>query len=272
MTSNSLAKRFGITFQADYLYNTVDYDINFLDIFIRDFAPDEITRDLSEITLYTASSIQTTGSGLGFTDANTRSSLLAGTQSFYSLAKSGDGRVLAVSDLTFMISPQSSVSDNDRLISNIADFLTVSHRSFDLADFPHFLETDVDILLGRAFLFREGTMMKNLLSDFQISSEIRGVEDLTSDTVFVGLYQDSPEVVQYLDVAGVQIDDTLRTPFTPDIPIDGTGVVLLHRTQQRQVLVILAHSQEGLLDIISRLGSAVFRNGLVSDVLGVYSS
>ena len=34
---NSLAKRFGVEFQPDYLYNTVEYDLNFRHIFIRDF-------------------------------------------------------------------------------------------------------------------------------------------------------------------------------------------------------------------------------------------
>ena len=36
---NSLANRFGIEFQPGYLYNTVEYDLNFQDIFVRDFRP-----------------------------------------------------------------------------------------------------------------------------------------------------------------------------------------------------------------------------------------
>ena len=32
---NTLAKRFGVEFQPDYLYNTVEYDLNFRHIFVR---------------------------------------------------------------------------------------------------------------------------------------------------------------------------------------------------------------------------------------------
>ncbi|MCH8186659.1 MAG: hypothetical protein IH862_11215, partial [Chloroflexi bacterium] len=188
------------------------------------------------------------------------------------LVKGSDGHVLAVSDLTFMIPPQNSIMDNDRLISNIADFLTASDRRFDLVDFPHFFDSDIDILLGRASLVGVATELKSLLSTFQLRSEIRGVEDLRTDTIYVGLYEDSPNVVQYLDVAGIQVDGTLRTPFTPDITTDGTTIILLHRTQGRHVLVILGHSKGVLLDTISRLSSGTFRSGLVDDLLGVYGS
>ena len=267
---NSLANRFGIAFQSDYLYNTVEYDLNFQDIFIRDFRPDEITRDLSQIALYTAGSIKSFGGGLAYTDANTRSSMVERAESFFPLVKGRDGNVVAISDLTFMIPPQNSILDNDKLVSNLADFLTGGDRRFELADFPHFFDADIDILLGRASLFGVATELKSLLSTFQLRSDIRGVEDLRSEAIYLGLFEDSPNVVQYLDVAGIQVDGTLRTPFTPDIATDGTAIILLHRTRERHVLVILGHSEAILLDTIDRLGSGTFRSGLVDDMLGVY--
>jgi hypothetical protein len=150
------------------------------------------------------------------------------------MVKSSDGHVLAIFDLTFMIPPQNSIVDNDRLISNVADFLTASDRTFELADFPYFFKSDVDILMGRAHLFDVATDLKSLLSSFQIDSEIRGMEDLGRDTVYLGLYDDSPDVVQYLTVAGIQVNGALRTPFTPDIAKERTAVILLHRTPERQ--------------------------------------
>ena len=233
---NSLAERFGITFQPDYLYNMVENDLNFQNIIIRNFSPDEITTDLTQIALYTAGSIKTSGTGLALTDANTRSSLVKRAETFYPLVKGGDGHVLAISDLTFMISPQNSIMDNDRLISNIADFLTASDRSFELVAFPYFFKTDVDILLGRGSLFDLATDVKTLLSAFQIGSDIRGLEDLTNDTVYLGLYEDSTDVSQYLAVATIDVDGTLRTPFTPDIATEGTAVILLHRAKREAYL------------------------------------
>ena len=267
---NSLANRFGIAFQSDFLYNTVEYDINFQDIFIRDFRPDEITRDLSQIALYTAGSIKSFGGGLASTDANTRSSMVERAESFFPLVKGRDGNVVAISDLTFMIPPQNSILDNDKLVSNLADFLTGGDRRFELADFPHFFDADIDILLGRASLLGVATELKSLLSTFQLRSDIRGVEDLRRETIYLGLFEDSPNIVQYLDVAGIQVDGALRTPFTPDIATDGTAIILLHRTRERHVLVILGHSEAILLDTIDRLGSGTFRSGLVDDMLGVY--
>lgn len=269
---NSLANRFGIAFQSDFLYNTVEYDINFQDIFIRDFRPDEITTDLSQIALYTAGSIKSFGGGLAFTDANTRSSMVERAESFFPLVKGRDGNVVAISDLTFMIPPQNSILDNDKLVSNLAEFLTGGDRRFELADFPHFFDTDIDILLGRASLFGVATELKSLLSTFQLRSDIRGVEDLRRETIYLGLFEDSPDIVQYLDVAGIQVDGALRTPFTPDIATDGTAIILLHRTRERHVLVILGHSEATLLHIIDRLSSGTFRSGLVDDLLGVYGS
>ena len=168
-----------------------------------------------------------------------------------------------------MIHPQNSILDNDRLVSNVADFLTDGLREFELADFPHFFKEDVDILLGRADLFDLGTELKRMFSTFQIDSTVRGLEELTRDTVFLGLYEDSADVAQYLGVAGIQVDGNVRTPFTPDIVADGTGMRLLDRTRERNVLVILGASLNTLEDMVRRLESGRFRSGLVSEFLGV---
>lgn len=267
---NSLAERFGIAFQPDYLYNTVDYELNFQNIFIRHFDSDEITRELEQIALYTAGSIRSATPGLAFTDGNTRSSMFESVEPFYPLVKSGEGRVLALADLTFMIPPRNSILDNDRLVSNIADYLTSSQRKFDLADFPHFFREDVDILLGRSALFDVASNLKGMLSSFQIGSKIPGVEDITKDTVYIGLYEDSSDVAQYLELAGIGLDGTLRTPFTPDIVREDTAIILLHAGLERHVLVILGDSESALREAVAFLGSGEFRDGLIGDTVGVY--
>ena len=267
---NSLAERFGINFLPDYLFNTVDYDINFQNIIIQDFRPDEITAGLRQISLYTAGSVQSSKPGLVYTDANTRSSIVENIEPRYPIAKGTDDRVLAVYDLTFMVPPQNSILDNDRLIANIADYLTTNDRLFDLADFPFFFQDEVNILLGRSSLFKEGTEIRALLSDFLIGSEIVGNEDITKDTVFLGLYQDAPSVGQYLAIAGIQVDDSLRTPFTPALEREGTALILLHNGTDRRVLVILGESEASVGELVSKLDFGNFQTGLVSDFVGVY--
>jgi hypothetical protein len=254
------------------LYNTVEYDLNFQNIKVRNFQPHPLTQGLREIVLYAAGSVSSASLGLAFTDGNTRSTIVERIEPFYPIATGAEGRVVAISDLTFMVPPQNSILDNDRLISNIADYLTASAREFDLGDFPHFLRSEVDILLGRSSLFDVGTSMKTLLSGFRVNSELRGVEDITRDTVFLGLYEDSFNVAQYLQSAGIQLDGTLRTPFSTDIKREDTALVLLHKGQERHVLVVLGDSQSSLVDIVSQLKSGKFRDGQVSDSIGVYKT
>ena len=272
---NSLAERFGITFRPDYLYNQVEYDLNYQNIYVSDFRPDELTDGLGRIALYTAGSLESFGGGLAISDANTKSTVVETIEPLYPMVKADQGGVVALADLTFMVPPQNTILDNPRLIANIADFLTTSQREFHLADFPHFFgrqDGQVDILLGRSSLLNAGSQMKNVLSGFQLESQIQGVENLNRDTVYLGLYDDAFNVAQYLQLAGIQIDGKgdLRTLFTPAIGRDGTAVAVLHRSGQRRVLVILGDTAEEVAGVLDRLGSGDFRDGLVGDFVGVY--
>ena len=267
---NSVAEEFGITFQDGFLYNVVEHDLNYRNIFLSDFLPNELTQGLGRITLYTAGSIQS-GVSLVTTDGNTYSSTIQRTAPFAPVVKARDGGVLGIFDITFMIPPQDALTDNSRFIANIADFLTNGQRSFELVDFPHFFSGPVDILLGQSSLFPAGTAMKSLLLTFETPSELRGVEDLLQDTVFLGLYEDARDVAQYLSLARIQVGETLRTPFTPAISPDSTGMVLLHQGPGgRRVLIVLGDTESALHRLVELLGTGRFRTGLVSDSIGVY--
>ena len=270
---NSLAERFGLNFQPDYLYNQIEYDLNFQHIFVREFQPEELTTGLDAIVLYTAGSILSAGPGLAFADDNTKSSMGETSDGLYPLAWGNSRNVLSVGDLTFMIPPHNSLLDNDRLVSNIADYLTESSREFDLADFPHFFDggvtNGVDILLGQPTLLDSGTKLKMGLSDHGISSNIRGIEDLSRDTVFLGLYEDALQVGQYLQATGVRVGDTLGTPFDPDLDPDGTAVTVLEQDQDRHVLIMLADTPEALEAAVDRLLTGEFREDLVGNYVGV---
>ena len=269
---NTVGEPFGLEFQADYLFNQVEYDLNFRHIFVRDFQPDELTSGLNEIVLYTAGSVKSSGGGLAFADANTESSVTGTAGPTYPIATGENRNVLAIFDLTFMIPPNNSTLDNNQLISNIADYLTDSERVFELADFPSFFKDDVDILLGQPSLFDAGTRLKSEFSEMQIQSELSELEDIAVDTVFLGLYQDSTAVIPYLEASRVTVGDTLSIPSASDIPVEDTAVIVLSQTQDRHVLVVLADSPEALNGAIDRLASGDFRAGLVNDFVGVYKT
>ena len=97
-----------------------------------------------------------------------------------------------------------------------------------------------------------------------------GSEDFTQDTLYLGLYQNASDVAQYLEVTGIRVGDSLRTPFTPDIDKEDTGLMLFHQGPDRNVLVILGDSEDSIADVVKQLGSNAFQAGLVSDFVGVY--
>ena len=270
---NALAKRFGVEFQPDYLYNTVEYDLNFRHIFVRDFQPAPLTSGLDSIVLYVAGSIRSSGPGIAVSDTNTKSSLGETAESFYPIALGSTSNVLAIADFTFVVPPYNSLLSNNRLLSNVTDYLTDSQREFDLADFPYFyepsLEDSIDIVLGQPSVWNIGLEMRTGLSDYGLSSRISGEEDLSRNTVFLGLYEDSRAVSQYLQAAGISADDVLSLPFAPELDREDTSITLLHRDRERYVLVVLADKPAVLSEALGSLFSGTFRNQLVNDYLGL---
>ena len=272
-TLNNLAQRFGVNFQPDYLYNQVEHDINFRHIFVRDFQPDAITVGVDTLLFYTAGSIRSSGPGLAFADENTESSVQQHAGALSPMAWGDNRNVLAVADLTFMIPPHNGALDNDRLLANIAEYLTDSNRVFELSDFPHFFRTEpensVDILPVQSELLTAGTLLKSGLAGMGITANISGVEDVSRDTVFLGLHEDAPLVSRYLQGAGVSVGEVLTARFIPDLELKDTSITILEREQERYVLIILAETPEVMEKAIERLLEGEFRGDLVSKFAGV---
>jgi hypothetical protein len=120
---NSLSLDFGLIFEPDYLYNMKENEINYRNIFVAEFEESEITNSLEKIALYTTGSISSADDGIAFVDQNTFSSLVETRQKLSPIALAEESKVLAISDLTFMTEPYNGAFDNNRLISNIADWL-----------------------------------------------------------------------------------------------------------------------------------------------------
>lgn len=269
---NSLSERLGVSFRPDYLYNISEHDTNFQEFFVRDFQAHAVTAGVGELVFYYAGSIESPGASLALTGGDTRSSMSDRDLPRSPLVVGAHRNVLAVHDLTFMIPPYNAVRDNNRLVANIADFLTEEQKEYRLADFPGFFQDDVDILLGRADLFDLGARMRQALESRGINSGMREVENAGNDTVFLGLYEDDAQVARYLDSAGVRIGDTLTAPFTPGISLEETSILLLHRAGERDVLIVLSHTPEGLGEMVKKLDTGTFRTGLADDFAGVYKT
>ncbi len=267
---NSIAAPLGLEFQPDYLYSQDDYDINFQHIVVREFQPDPLTVGLNAVILYTAGSIKTAGSPLASPGAATQSSLLADLSDVAPIATGENRNVVALSDLTVLVPPHNSFVDNDQLVSNLADFLTGGQRQFTLADFPYFFKQDVEILLGEPSLIDTGTALKSALADMQVPSRLAQREDPAVDTIFLGFYDNAGRVSSYLQANGIVVNDALSVPSAPEISTDDSGVITLHRSGDRSVLVALAQTEETLSTIVEYLIQDKFRDGLVNENVGVY--
>ncbi len=267
---NTLASDFGLIFEVDYLYNVVEHETNFQNFFVRNFKPSRLTEGLKTVVFYQSSSLSPESQGLILTDENTFSSAREMRGPFTPMVLTGNGRVLAITDLTFMTPPYNSVMDNDRLISNIADFLTTSERTFGLAEFPYFFRQDVDVVAANERLMEGAQSLRGILSGFGKDAEVKDEESFLKETVFVGLWQDAARVEHYLSLAGIRAGARIQTPFTSDIPAAGTAMLYLHQSQGRNVLVILGDTKEMVERAVAMLGTGDFRNGLVNDRLGFY--
>ena len=269
--TNSLATALGINYEDDFLYNVAEHEANYRNVFFRDFAPHPVTGQLSTIVLYTASSITGEAEPLITADSNTRSSRREGTTTLSPMVLALDGRVLAIGDTTFIRPPFNEVLDNDQFLLNLAEFLTTSERRFDLEDFPFFLGDEVDVVMAGDRVLSQATRTAQLLSTGDRRAQLTTLERSTVDTVFVGLFDDLDQVSHHLSAGDITLaGGQLSTPFTPDMPQQGSGVLFLDTSGGSHVLVAMASSEVDLDTLIRLLETGQFRSGLVSPNLGLY--
>ncbi|MBI2860795.1 MAG: hypothetical protein HYX91_04730 [Chloroflexi bacterium] len=302
---NNIAGEFGFLFEADYLYNMKEYDGNYQNIFIAEFAPTGgIATDLAKIALYSAGSISSADSGIAFTGENTRSSVILTKDKFSPIALGEEAKVLAIADLTFMREPFNAVWDNNKLISNIADWLTASHRAFVLSDFPYFLKDGVALAYADPAVIDTAVSLKNFLEEKGKKSapvQYGNASAISQDMVFMGFFKEADKITRHL-VRG-KISVTVKAgggnkdepagekpepgeAKAPDdkvsntaVEIDGLGQVFreegiaifyLDRQEGGVALIILADGEGTLKETVRMLRSGEFRRWLVSDELGIY--
>ncbi|HSR35288.1 MAG TPA: hypothetical protein VLY63_32355, partial [Anaerolineae bacterium] len=207
---NDLATRFGLIFQSDYLYNTVDNEGNFRNIKLTNFADNALTQQLDQLVFYAAHSIVSEDEALLVAGGETRSSASERTEDLTVGLLAADGAVLALGDLTFMTEPYNTVYDNDQLVANIADFLSGAERQYQLGDFPFFFGEQVDLVytggpLLDSSLLKGGSTLQAMFADHGKTLTVRAAEDGARDTIFFGLYEQAKDVEPYLEAAQVTL-------------------------------------------------------------------
>ena len=293
---NDLAAAFGLVFQTDYLYNTVENEGNFRNIRLTDYADHPLTEGLDSLVFFAAHSIVSEEPALISAGGETRSSTSERAEDLPVALLAAGGAVLALGDLTFMTEPYNAVYDNDRFIAHVADFLSQARRSYKLADFPHFFDDQVDLVyagnpLLDSSLAKGGSDLQALFDRKGKTLSISAAENDDRDTLFLGMYDQAEDVQPYLEAAQVTLlisptqSMTGTSPTTPTLeagsetseeqpaevesPTAGTNRIaieplgevtmagtslLLHQTDQdRDVMVVLVNTNEGLESALSRL-------------------
>ncbi|MBI2867090.1 MAG: hypothetical protein HYX97_01995 [Chloroflexi bacterium] len=269
---NILSSAFGITVEDDYLYNTKEHDANFKNVIFRNFRSSPLTRGLRQVIFYTSSSLRAPSGGLVFGDQNTVSSMVErGPSPFAVAAEAAQGRVIVLSDLTFMTDPFNANADNGLFMSNLADYLTTSERTFVLADFPGLFRDAVDVVATQPALVTAASSMKEILSGSGRTVSIRTDEDPLRNTVILALWSNAGKVEQYLREHRVTVSGTVRTPFTADLNRTGTQLFALTSSAGRYVVLVMAENEVSLRDAVEQMRSGNFRRHLVSDSLSIIS-
>jgi hypothetical protein len=245
---NSLSAGFGIIFDSGYLYNQVENDGNYQYIFLKEFEKNELTRGLSKVTMYAASSITSSGKGLAFTDENTFSSTQP-KQRFTPMVLTSSGNVLALGDLSFMLEPYNSVFDNNKLASNIADFLTTGGRVYHITDYPYYLGDEYFLVYTNESILEESL---EIMRKIDRRANLRSKDPGFGHTLVVGLYSNSL-VRKYMDDAGIILNDKLEIKGVGKLRKDGTFIISLTQRGGRRVILVAADDKPGLLEAASSL-------------------
>jgi len=226
---NMLSAPFGLVFEDDYLYNVTHNAGSYRDIIVKDFADSPITKGLKQATLFAAHSI-TGGTPVITADKDTRSSLTEKQGNLTVAALANHGRVLGLSDFTFLTEPYSSITNNDQLVSNVADFLVTGSRDYTLTDFPYFYGDQVDLMytgkeaVGGNVLSQAGILQRTFDSvDKKLTP--RKPNSIERDALYIGLYNGTDYIDQYLAERGITI--TLSAETKEEAPVSGSHTATL---------------------------------------------
>ena len=273
---NSLANAFGLVYFDDYLYNLVDNAGNYRNVKFTVLSDEHsLTQDLETIVFFAAHSLQTDGLSLVNADENTLSSLRSGETGLTAAALAANGRVLALGDVTALTPSFHTIADNDRFLSNIADWLAAASREWDLKDFPHLFRGPVDLVqvsegsLDPRLIARSGTLQE-LFQQARLTLSLRAAADPDHDTLFVGTFDNVDLVQGYLATAGVTIvlaeadeeeeesQDTIEIEGLGTLGLEGTTLYVVDRSADRVVVVALAEDGEAAIQALERLTSVDF--------------
>jgi hypothetical protein len=264
-SANLLLESHDLTFSGDYLYNVLENEGNFRNVFL---SPPESGYDFSQVALYAARSVATRGgSALLVGDDSTFSSRTDRGGGLSAAALSPDGRALALGDLTFLTSPYNRVADNAAFIRYLASFLLEGERQQDLTDLPYLFTRPVEVLTSADFAVQSETL--GALRSLQVSLTSRGVPVTVTaepsdghDLLVMALYEPAEEALPFvsaldLTLPGDQEEGLLVVPGFGQLDPAGIGLLAAIQGPERTTLVMLAEDQDSLSRLAENVGQGM---------------
>jgi hypothetical protein len=232
--TNSLAARFDIIFNEDYLYDTVDNDENFTHFFQGGFFDQAAGLEGSRIAFYGGRSIDGAVTPQVRSASTTLSSLRTGQTDFTTAALGGltannsVGRVLALSDFDALTDPYVARHDNRRLLDFVAGFLAGGVRNQTIADFPAFLGKEVALIVDSsdpvgANAVSKAAELQRVLEASGRTLQLGATNWLTDNTaavdaadlIYVAHFEDAERTTTLLADAGFTLETRVVTPTLP---------------------------------------------------------
>jgi hypothetical protein len=211
---NSIAGSFDIIYTNDYLYSLEHNDNNYLNVIYTNFKQSPITEGLDEnskIIFYGGGSVNAQDHEIILGDETTFSSVSEGGRTAAAAALTTNDQVLALGDLTFFTEPYSAAENNGTFINNIADFLSGGQRDFELKDFPFFFNPNIDIVFDDPLVFNsqfeDSVKLKEGLEAIERNVTFTDKIGDDNDVIFVGRFDQTDMVEEYLATAGITILD-----------------------------------------------------------------
>lgn len=220
--TNMVAEPFGIVFNDDYLYDTVENDENYTYFFQKTFLDQASTLSDSRIAFYGGRSISGAVIDQVRSAPTTLSSLRSGLSDFVTVAIGGEaantssGRVLAMSDFDVLTEPYVTRHDNRRILTFVADFLGNGQREAALVNFPTYLDKTVALVVDssngiNAQLLSQGAQLQQRLAQTGRTLTLAGTALLTAtQAISTGVATTTtPDLIYLADFEAASTSTTL---------------------------------------------------------------
>ena len=278
--ANQLLEPHDLAFSDDYLYDLVENEGNFRNVFFDTFNESPLTDGLDIVTMYAARSV--------FTQAGTPL-ILGGETVFSSItdlsgehtvaAASPNLRALALGDLTFLQPPYDGVTDNGQLIENIAEFLIAGEREPALVDLPFVFSGPVIVVQSDDFSLQAETL--SALGAIQNTLSAAGTELIFADEpaedvdrLVLGLFEPDPALDEFLEPLEITFpsedpDDLLRVFGFGALDPAGIGVIGVVREEGLTTLGLFAEDEEKLVSLLESMSFDLLQGCLVKGAYGL---